>query len=85
MNHHLLLSVLLSPDETTALDFGAMFGLFLLVALVTLWCVFGFKKKRRRKRKHRHRPLHSESRPPQFTGLPPLREHEDEPGPPPEH
>lgn len=80
----MILSLLLTPDETTALDFSAMFGAFLLVAMATLWWFFGFRKKRHRKRKHRHGSSRSRSGRTQFEGLPPLRPPEDESGTPPE-
>jgi hypothetical protein len=77
----IIMSLLLSPAETTALDFGVMFGLFLLVALVTVWWFFGRKGRRRRKRKHHHSRRHS--RRADAGGLPPVRQPEDQSGLPP--
>lgn len=81
MNLMIIMSVLLSPAETTALDFGVMFGLFLLVALVTLWWFYGRKGKRRRKRKHHHSRRHLSRA--DVGGLPSVRPPEDKSGLPP--
>jgi hypothetical protein len=78
----MIMALLLSPGETTALDFSVMFGLFLLVALATLWWFFGRKGKRRRKRKHRHSRRHTSRA--EDGSLPPLRRSGDKPGLPPE-
>jgi hypothetical protein len=78
----IIMSLLLTPGQTTALDFAVMFGLFLLVALTTVWWFFGRRGKRRRKRKHRHSRHHSSRA--DAGGLPPLRRPEDKSGLPPE-
>jgi hypothetical protein len=83
VNNPMMLALLLTPAETTALDFSAMFAAFLVVGLATLWWFFGFRKKRHRKRKHRHGSRSHSSRA-QAGGLPPLREPEGKSGPPPE-
>jgi hypothetical protein len=78
----MIMSLLLSPGETTALDLSVMFGLFLLVALATIWWFFGRRGRRRRKRKHHHSRHHSSRA--EFGGLPPLREPKDKSSLPPE-
>lgn len=80
----MIMSVLLSPDETTAVDVLVMLGAFLVVGVATLWWFFGIRGKRRRKRKHRHHFHKSRVRRAESMSLPPLRQPEDKPGSPPE-
>lgn len=70
---------------TEWMDCFIMLGAFLLILTGVVICFFYFRKTRHHHRKHRH---HHESRLPHLTlaqtgGLPPIRQADKPPGPPP--